>query len=169
MQEMLQQRGYTVTNSSHQGTTLLLGDSGDESIVVFCDSEQKIGVGGIKERIGILQSLAMHACIIVYGNSVTSMAAQMVKKIPDVSVELFSEAELQYNVTKHRLVPKHERLTPRERENFLAAYGSKIPVLLTSDPVARFYKFNAGDIVRVIRSRASSDSYITYRIVQREK
>ena len=170
IQEMLKQRGYTVNKQSCGGNTLLLGDKdNDDGIVAFCNSEGKIGVSCIKEKIGILQSLGRTRCILVYAGTVTSMAEQMSGHIPGVSVELFSEAELQYNITKHRLVPLHERLTPEEQKTFTTAYGTKIPVLLTSDPIARFYNFLPGDIIRVTRTRSPTESYVTYRIVKHEK
>ena len=82
----------------------------------------------------------------------------------DLNIELFHVDELQYNITKHFLVPKHElfyRKNTIGAFDFKKKYSSKFPFLLKNDPVARFYGFDTGDIIKIIRNEG-----IIFRIVK---
>ena len=65
--------------------------------------------------------------------------------------ELFSIDDLQYNITKHVLQPKFERLSEKEAQDFKKSYGIKFPVLRKDDPISRFYNYKRGDVIRVKR------------------
>ena len=77
-------------------------------------------------------------------------------------IELFNVDDLQFNITKHILVPLHKKLNKEECKEFKEQYGSSIPVLLKSDPVCRFYNFQKGDIIQITRR----NSFVSYRIVR---
>ena len=53
-------------------------------------------------------------------------------------------------------------LNEDEKKDFLSNFGSKIPFLLKTDPIVRYFNFEKGDIIKVIRK----DNYISYRIVK---
>jgi len=69
---------------------------------------------------------------------------------------------LLYNITKHRLVPKHRCLSVYETATFKRKYGVKIPVLLQTDAVVKFYNFKPNDIIEITRA----DGIVMYRIVK---
>ena len=92
-------------------------------------------------------------------------AKKVIEEANDLIIELFQEEELQYNITKHYLVPKHELSYPKGTKiskDFKDKYGDKFPVLLKTDPVARFYGYNKGDIIKITRK----GGYVTYRFVK---
>jgi len=70
---------------------------------------------------------------------------------------------MQYNLTKHELVPKHEKVDINEKnaEDFKKSKTDKFPILLKTDPVARFYGFSKGDIIKITRK----NGYVTFRRV----
>ena len=70
--------------------------------------------------------------------------------------------ELQINITRHRLVPRHERVLISEKEELERNYKGKIPVTLHSDPVSRYYSFERGEYIRITRK----DGTMIYRIVK---
>ena len=82
--------------------------------------------------------------------------------LPNITFELFSLDNLQYNITKHRYVRPHIKLTKSEQEEFRQKMGTDIPLLLKTDPICRFYNFEKGDIIKIIRK----DNFISYRIVK---
>ena len=87
----------------------------------------------------------------------------------DIEIELFFEDELQYNITKHILVPEHIRLSNNKAKKFKEKYGTKFPILLINDPISRFFNYKSGDIIKIIRCqkiKEDSNYYITYRIVK---
>ena len=78
---------------------------------------------------------------------------------------------LQINPTKHILVPKHTKLTIEEINNLLEKYSIKnrtqLPLILRSDPIARYYNYNAGDIIKITGSLSSANpKYNNYRCVK---
>jgi DNA-directed RNA polymerase subunit H (RpoH/RPB5) len=84
-------------------------------------------------------------------------------------VEIFVQADLQFNRTHHELVPKHE-LLPRDQGfailRALNTMPSQCPRILTSDVICRYYGGQVGDLFRIHRwDRKTGEHEITYRIV----
>lgn len=118
-----------------------------------------------KEIIGIMNSMDLKHAIVVYSNKqmCTPTAKKTKETLADsLTIELFSEDELQYNITKHVLQPKFEVLTDNEAIDFRKKYGAKFPVLLVTDPISRFYGYKRGNVVKITRK----SGYVDFRIVK---
>lgn len=84
------------------------------------------------------------------------------------NTEVFNENELLINIIDHDLVPIHEILTKEETEEFLEKYNVKkrnLPKILKTDPVARYYNMQIGDICRILRPSEQTSFAPTYRLV----
>ena len=86
----------------------------------------------------------------------------------NVSIQIFDIKELQFNITKHKLVPKHELVTDQnEVSNLLKEYNLKsknqLPIILKHDPVAKYLNLKSGDIVKIMRVSETAGEYIVYR------
>jgi DNA-directed RNA polymerase subunit H (RpoH/RPB5) len=85
-----------------------------------------------------------------------------------IPIQIFEIRELQFNITKHKLVPKHE-LVPDQKivEDLIKRYNLKskfqLPIILRTDPVAKYLNLKNGDIVRISRVSPTSGEYIAYR------
>jgi DNA-directed RNA polymerase I, II, and III subunit RPABC1 len=161
--EMISQRGYKI--SSENDTTIICVDQYLEKLVVFKIPVIKFNVDKFKEYTNILHSMEISNCIIVYIDSVTSLPKKLVENSLDLNIELFTQEELQYNITKHCLVPLHTRLNDKEKQYFIETYGTKFPVILSSDPISRFYAFKVGDIIKITKNYRGI--CISYRIVKK--
>ena len=78
---------------------------------------------------------------------------------------------LQINPTKHRLVPKHSKMSEDEISELLERYSIKnrnqLPIILRSDPIVRYYNFDTGDIIKIKGSLSSGNPrYNNYRCVK---
>lgn len=76
--------------------------------------------------------------------------------------------ELSFNVTKHHLVPKHDVLSPEEKRAVVKKYRTAMkhfPLMLASDPVARYYGLLPGAMVRITRPSPTAGEYTLYRVV----
>lgn len=102
--------------------------------------------------------------------------AQNEKNLKDIycdvdNFETFCLKNLLFNITRHNLVPKHELVNAVESEEVYRRYSiktkqqnMKFPLLLTkSDPVAKYYDFKPGQLVRITRPSSSIGESISYR------
>ena len=82
-------------------------------------------------------------------------------------VECFERKRLMFNVTKHEWVPKHTRLTVSQKKEVCAVWKLKetqFPVISVRDPVARWYGYRRGDLIKIVRPSETGGSYVLYRI-----
>lgn len=168
VKEMIMDRGYVIDDSplsvndeedtycirAHNKTT-------EDVILCFMSSDEKLNIQGIKDKISILNKEGATRCIIIYKSSVTSSAKKSLETV-NYEFELFALHELQFNVTKHRLVPRHERVTPDEKAELDKNYKGKLPILLHTDAISRYYGFHKGEYIRITRKNGS----ICYRLVK---
>ena len=122
---------------------------------------EKLTIQGIKDRITVLSREGATHAIIVYRSSVTASAKKSIETL-DYGFELFSLDELQLNITHHRLVPRHHRVTPQEQSELDKKYKGKLPQILQTDAVCRYYAFKKGEYIRITRK----DGSIIYRVVK---
>lgn len=165
--EMLDQRGYS-TNSKDE---YILADNNKDQLVVFFCSDVKFNLDKLKFYISKMNEIELNHCIIVYTDQITSTAKKAIDNLeiikPEGSIvpaeiELFSLKELQYNLTKHILVPKHTKLSDEDSLQIRKKFGHNLASILKTDPVVRFYNFKKGDIIKITRK----EGYIMYRIVK---
>lgn len=86
----------------------------------------------------------------------------------DLNMQYFVLAETLFNVTKHVLVPKHTVIKDEEEiEKIVSKYNLRsrlhLPLILKTDPVARYYDIKAGEIVKIVRVSPTAGEYIMYR------
>ena len=90
----------------------------------------------------------------------------------ETACEIFKTMELMINIVDHILVPKHIVLTQEEGQQVLEAYCAKkkdMPLILTTDPIARYYNMQPGEICKIIRSSTMTCETPFYRIVVKSK
>lgn len=157
--EMLDQRGFAIAEDCEE---YILGEKSEtDAIAVFFETSQKLDTDKVKLYISKMKELDLNACIIVCKDDITAPAKKVIEELQEFKIEIFKETALRYNITKHRLVPKHTLLSKSEAQDFKRKYGTKIFVLLKTDPIAQFYNFQRGDIVRIDRSDG-----VVFRIVK---
>jgi DNA-directed RNA polymerase subunit H (RpoH/RPB5) len=86
--------------------------------------------------------------------------------------EIFKTSELMLCIVEHILVPNHKVLTKEEAKIVLNEYCAKkrdMPLILTTDPVARFYNMKPDEICRIIRPSVLTVEVPFYRIVIKSK
>ncbi len=160
--EMLVQRGCSIRDSEEDSTESIIADKDGVVTGVFFIDAPKFNVELIEKVMGALSSIGARIGIIVHKGTVTACAKKITSmEDADVRLEMFHVDELQFNVTRHRYVPRHERVSLPEAEAIRKSFGSKFAHLQTSDPISRFYAFERGDLIRVHRPDG-----IAYRIVR---
>lgn len=160
--EMFEDRGYERSEFSESDNKIFIGD-----IVVYLFLESKVGVNHVKDirsELGDVKHI-----VIVYKNSITSFAKQTIQELvhDGIDVEIFRDTELAFNVTKHVLVPKHERISEQEKNELLKQLrvrGNNLPFIKIDDPVSKYMGLKKGDVVRIHRNSQISENSTYYRI-----
>ena len=85
------------------------------------------------------------------------------------NIEIFILNSLQFNPTKHCLVPKHSRMTLEEQKNILQFYKcerKELPKLSVNDPIAKYYGMKIGEICKIERVSETTGFSNFYRHVK---
>lgn len=72
------------------------------------------------------------------------------------------------DISKHTLVPKHAKLSDKDKENLLEKYNisvSQLPKIIKNDPSIKDLKLKPGDVVKIIRPSPTAGETIFYRSV----
>lgn len=84
------------------------------------------------------------------------------------NVQVFDIKELQFNVARHSLVPLHEPV--RDEDDIAAIIAASsvkskmhLPLIHSSDPMARYLALKPGELVRIHRLSPSAGEYVSYR------
>ena len=88
-----------------------------------------------------------------------------------MDVQIMWCKQLQFNITKHEYVPKHEKLSEPETDIILKRYNlnskSQLPCILNNDVIVRYYNFKPGDILRITNiGNSQNKNYEFYRCVK---
>lgn len=76
-------------------------------------------------------------------------------------IQFFTAAELCVNVTKHCLVPRHERVA----EPPSGVAREQLPRILETDRVVQYFGWGRGDVVRIRRVFGGHEPIVYYRVV----
>ncbi len=73
-----------------------------------------------------------------------------------------------FDITKHILVPKHEKLSEEEAKKLLEQLGIpklQLPRIKKNDPAIQHLNPKPGDIIKIIRKSPTGGEYVYYRVV----
>lgn len=162
VQEMFEQRNYTNITQEEEGH--VTATKPDESQVCLYPPVVKLDSAAINQIYADAKEREIFHVIIVYKDTVTPTIKNNVSNMAttNMTTEIFPATDLQFNITKHRLVPTHVLLMNEEAMEMRKKFGKNLPILLHTDPVARFYDYRKGDIIKIIEK----NGYIRYRIVR---
>lgn len=90
-----------------------------------------------------------------------------------LNLEIFLISNMQLNISKHELVPKHILFTNEEKKEFLEEKKykeSELPRIKLNDPMTLYYNGKVGDVFKIIRENMNgrnktSGQGFYYRIV----
>jgi DNA-directed RNA polymerase I, II, and III subunit RPABC1 len=105
--------------------------------------------------------------ILVTNDDITSNNMKTINTL-GLNIECYKVKTLQFNITKHELVPKHEVIRDQEEiarlvEKYNVKSKFQFPVILKSDPIAKYYAIKSGEMVKVTRPSPTAGTYIAYR------
>ena len=92
------------------------------------------------------------------------------KEYNDFDLQIMWCKQLQFNITKHMLVPNHIKLDEDEENFIIQKYNLKskfqLPLILKNDPISRYYNYQSGDIIKIIKDYNNTNFTTSYRCVR---
>ena len=73
-----------------------------------------------------------------------------------------------YKAEKHILIPKHTKLTDRQKEKLLEEYKvslKELPRILKSDPAVQSLDAKPGEVIKITRNSMTAGEISFYRVV----
>lgn len=113
------------------------------------------------------QEKVNHFIFIVEENRQTQKLINAFKAVK-IKIEFFLFKEMMINITHHNLVPKHEPLSMKEKEELLKCYHIKenqLPLISEHDPICRYFGVEPGVVMRITRRSNTAGKYVIYRLV----
>ena len=168
LREMLEDRGYDHVEKEDPNTVIATNSATNENLLAYFVIDVKVSVKKMKYIKELVENANFTHLIIIYKSSITSFAKQFISSDLNLYVQSFSEKELSFNITKHKLVPKHRKCSNEEKNAVLKKYKTPLknyPVISHQDAVSRYYAFAPGDLVEITRDSPTSGIYVTYRCV----
>lgn len=80
-------------------------------------------------------------------------------------------AKKEIDITQHELVPKHTKVSDKEKEQALEEYGITVmdlPKIKMDDPAINHLDAKAGDVIRIERPSPTAGTTVFYRVVVNE-
>lgn len=156
--EILKNRNYTVVDENDQ--YILMKDTNHKNILIF-NINSSLTINVIKIILKCMIDNNFDHSIVVYDGKITPSSNKIIKNT-DLTIELFTHNEMSINIFNHKYYFPHIKVDETTKQLLLTKYGTKLPIILKSDPVIRYLNYKKGDIVKIIRK----NNYITYRLVK---
>lgn len=85
-----------------------------------------------------------------------------------LNLQVFDIRLLQFNISKHEFVPKHEVVSDDNEvkeimDKFMIKSKFQLPIILKTDAMAKYLGLRNGDVVKITRVSPTSGEYIVYR------
>jgi DNA-directed RNA polymerase subunit H len=137
-----------------------------QNALIWClPDESTVGIASINRLQKVMKDADVEMGIIVTSGRYTHAVKQSAKK---KGIELLPRTFPVFDLFEHKLVPKHEILTQKEREQLLSEYRVQpyqLPQIKSSDPAVKVIDAKPGDALRVIRKSPTAGIHIAYRYV----
>lgn len=140
------------------------------TILIFFPDEEKLKINMLREMITYTERVKCVHIIIVYIQSITSFAKNQLGTIvseKNIRIEQFSIEELQFNPTKHDLVPKHIILSKQEKDEVMRrerCIPDDFPIIKTCDPIARYIGAKPNQLIAIEKIIPGGKRSTHYRI-----
>ena len=137
-----------------------------QKAIVWCvPGETTVGVNSINRLAKTMKDADIERGIIVTDGRYTHAVKQGARK---KKIELLPKTFPAFDLFQHRLVPKHEILTEKEKTELLMKYRVQpyqLPQISSLDPTVKAIGAKPGDILRIIRKSPTAGEHLAFRYV----
>jgi DNA-directed RNA polymerase subunit H len=137
-----------------------------EKAIVWCIlNEATVGINAMNALYKVMKEKEINRAIVVTEGRYTHAVKQGAKK---KNVELLPKSFPVFDIFEHALVPMHEILDEKEKEQLLAQYKVQpyqMPQIKSTDPAVKAIGAKPGDILKITRKSATAGEHVAYRYV----
>jgi len=137
-----------------------------EKAIIWCIlAEATVGIAAMNLLYKVMKEKEINRAIVVTEGRYTHAVKQGAKK---KNVELLLKSFPVFDIFEHALVPLHEIITEKEKEQLLAHYKVQpyqMPQIKSTDPAVKAIGAKPGDILRIVRKSSTAGEHIAYRYV----
>lgn len=136
----------------------------NDAKIIYCLSS-KVKWSELKKLFEDEPSYSLY--ILVVKEKMTQNNTKMLASMK-LNLQTFDIRHLQFNISKHELVPKHELVSNESEikdilEKFMIKTKFQLPIILKTDAMAKYLGLKNGDIVKISRASPTAGEYIVYR------
>ena len=135
----------------------------DRDVVVVT---QKLKTQDLQKAAAVLDESRRSKAIIIVQDSPLSFHKNCVAASYG-DAEIFSIGELQYNVSRHELVPPHRKMADAEVRDLLKTCmlndRKGLPSIRSTDAMAKYLGLRPGDVVEITRASPAAGTSLYYR------
>jgi DNA-directed RNA polymerase subunit H (RpoH/RPB5) len=135
--------------------------------------EEKLGKAHIQQIIQTHDEYLRKPCgrIILIYRTITPPAKT--ELLLERRIHIFHENELVRNIIEHVLITYHRKLSAAEQlailKKFRLQSKTKLPSIADTDPIVRYYGFDRGDLIEVVRKyNGGLSQHVEYAVVARQ-
>jgi DNA-directed RNA polymerase subunit H len=137
-----------------------------EKAMIWCIlAEATVGIAAMNLLYKVMKEKELNRAIVVTEGRYTHAVKLGAKK---KNVELLLKSFPVFDIFEHALVPMHEILGEKEKEQLLAQYKVQpyqMPQIKSTDPAVKAIGAKPGDILKIIRKSSTAGEHIAYRYV----
>ena len=137
-----------------------------EKAIVWCFlGGTTVGIAAMNTLYKFMKEKELERAIVITEGRYTHAVKQGAKK---KKVELLPKTFPVFEIFEHKLVPKHEILSVKEKEHLLAQYKLhpyQMPQIKSNDPAVKAIGAKPGDVLKIIRKSQTAGEHIAYRYV----
>jgi DNA-directed RNA polymerase subunit H len=137
-----------------------------ERAIVWCIlGEATVGIAAMNTLYKVMKEKDLDRAIVVTEGRYTHAVKLGAKK---KKVELLPKSFPVFDIFEHALVPFHEILTEKEKNQLLTQFKVKpyqMPQIKSGDPAVKAIGAKPGDVLKITRKSTTAGEHITYRYV----
>ncbi len=137
-----------------------------EKALIWCILDQAtVGIVSMNQLYKVMKEKELERAIVVTEGRYTHAVKQGAKK---KNVELLPKSFPVFDIFEHALVPLHEILPTKEKQQLLTQFKVQpyqMPQITSTDPAVKAIGAKPGDVLRITRKSATAGEHITYRYV----
>jgi DNA-directed RNA polymerase subunit H len=137
----------------------------DKALVWCILGQATVGINAMSGLYKVMKEKEIDKAIVVTEGRYTHAVKQGAKK---KNVELLPKSFPVFDIFEHALVPMHEILGEKEKEQLLVQYKVKpyqMPQIKSTDPAVKAIGAKPGDVLKITRKSSTAGEHIAYRYV----